>query len=66
MHTPGARPNRHATCPEHGGPRPCPACAPKEPPPGLFEQIRRDLEAAKTKNHQRDAAQAEREARRST
>ena len=50
MHTPGARPNRHALCPEHGGPRPCPACAPKEPPPGYFDQIRRDLEEAKTRN----------------
>ena len=63
MHTPGAHPNRRPTCPEHGGPLPCPACAPKEPPPGFFDAIRRDLEQAKTTHHQRDAEKAQREAR---
>ena len=63
MHTPDAQPNRRPTCPEHGGALPCPACAPKPPPDGFFDAIRRDLEAAKTTHHQRDAEKAAREAR---
>ena len=50
MHTPDATPppRRQPTCPEHGGPLPCPACKPKAPPPGYFDHIRAALDAAKT------------------
>lgn len=50
MYSQDAARTRRPTCPEHGGALPCPVCAPKEPPPGLFDAIRRDLDAAKTKN----------------
>lgn len=63
MHTTDATPppRRQPTCPEHGGPLPCPACEPKAPPPGFFDHIRAALDAAKTTHHQREAEKAARE-----
>ncbi len=55
MYSQDAQTTRRPTCPEHGGALPCPVCAPKEPPPGYFDGIRRDLDAAKT-NHAKSAA----------
>lgn len=65
---PARRGDHTMRCPEHGEPYlSCTECAAKEcgpPSPHIRAEITEALEAAKTKDHQRDAAQAEREARR--
>lgn len=69
----GSKPRRRGDhtmcCPDHGEPylscSQCKSIEPTPPPEDVRAEITAALEEAKTTHHQRDAAQAEREARKS-
>lgn len=66
---PGRRGDHTMTCPDHGEPyltcQQCAAIQGGPPPDDVRAEMQAAIEAAKTTHHQRDAAQAEREARKS-
>lgn len=64
---PARRGDHTMTCPEHGERLPCGQCISNTgaPPEEVLDEIKTALEQAKNTHHQRDAAQAERESRKS-